>query len=158
MGYSPQGHKQSNMTEATEHMCTLCFERGSVIFLDCRGWQELLFLLETKPLPPKGAALTSPQPRPFMPWVAWPWGLFRLFLPVSCPEGGGLPPGAWRLQAAPPHALWAGSAPLQTSLLATARMPSLPSVYFLSGWGPRSWKPCSHPLSTLPLEDQTHQG
>lgn len=126
--------------------------------LDCRGWQELLFLLETKPLPPKGAALTSPQPRPFMPWVAWPWGLFRLFLPVSCPEGGGLPPGAWRLQAAPPHALWAGSAPLQTSLLATARMPSLPSVYFLSGWGPRSWKPCSHPLSTLPLEDQTHQG
>lgn len=55
-------------------------------------------------------------------------------------------------------ALWAGPAPLLTSLLASAGMPSPPSVYFLSGWGPGSWKPCSHPLPTLPSEDQTHQG
>lgn len=101
-------------------------------------------LLEAFTTPPKGAALTSPWP--FIAWVVWPWGLFLLFLPASCPGGWRPSPGAQRLQAAPPCALWAGPAPLQTSLLATAGMPSPLSLYFLSGWGPWSWKP-AHILS-----------
>ena len=47
-----------------------------------------------QPSPPKGAALTSLQPRPFIPWVTQPWGLFRLFPPSSCPGGWRPSPGA----------------------------------------------------------------
>lgn len=126
-----------------------------------RGWQEPVLLLETfsHPPHPQGGCpdITLPDSScPEMPSSRGFSGCSRQ--PVSSPRGRRPSPGAWRLQATPPCALWAGPAPLLTSLLALAGRPSPPSVYFLSGWGPGSWKPCSHPLPTFPLEDQTHCG
>lgn len=131
----------------------------SLSVLDCRGWQKPLLLRETFGHPlPRGHPDTPPPPLALHPPDCQALGAFQLFQPAGCPGGWRPSLGAWRLQAAPPCALWASTAPLQTSLLATAGMPSPPSVYFLSGWGPGSWKPCLHPLPTLSLEDQTQKG
>lgn len=119
--------------------------------LDCGGWQEPLSLLELSATPSQGGCPEITPTGALYPLSCPALGFSCCSRqPASYPEGWRPSPGAWRLQAAPPCALWAGPAPLLTSLLATAGMPSPPSVYFLSGWGPGSWKPCSYPLP-IPL-------